>query len=195
VDAALARAGVSLQAVTALAVSIGPGSFTGLRIGLATAKGLAFAARRPVAPVPTLAALAETAAALGATGTLAPLLDARRGELYAAAYEPGPEGWRELVPPGVVAIGDLARVLPRRCTLVGEGVAPAAEAVRAAAGAGLRLGPRVAPRASAVARLGARILREGGGRDAAELAPRYLRRAEAEARRTGERLEPDSTLP
>lgn len=196
VQSVLAEAGVGLDAVAAFAVSIGPGSFTGLRIGLATAKGLAFGTGRPVAPVPTLAALAASAAAAGARGVLAPVLDARRGELYAAAYAPDGEGWRECLAPGLYAPAALAALLPRPCTLVGEGVAIAAEALRA--GEGLALGPALAPRAAQVARLGARLLAAGGGVAAEALAPHYVRRAEAEARRTGDPVErplPGSTLP
>jgi tRNA threonylcarbamoyladenosine biosynthesis protein TsaB len=195
VQAVLAQAGVGLDAVAALAVSIGPGSFTGLRIGLATAKGLAFGTGRPVVPVPTLLALAASAASAGVAGVLAPVLDARRGELYAAAYAPHGDGWRECVRPGLYAPAALAAILPRPCTLVGEGVAVAAGALRAAAG--VALGPELAPRAAEVARLGARLLAAGGGVAAEALAPRYLRRAEAEAKRTGDPLErpgPDSTL-
>ena len=61
VDAVLRRAGVALEAVEAFAISIGPGSFTGLRIGVATLKGLAFGTELPIAPVPTLAVLARAA--------------------------------------------------------------------------------------------------------------------------------------
>ena len=71
-------------------VSIGPGSFTGLRVGLATVKGLAFGTDRSVAPVSTLAALARNG--LGEALPVAPLLDARRGEVYAAAYAAGDAG-------------------------------------------------------------------------------------------------------
>jgi len=68
-------------------VSIGPGRFTGLRVGLATAKGLAAVAGVPVRPVPTLEALARTGAGPGALA--APALDARRGEVYGALFRLG----------------------------------------------------------------------------------------------------------
>lgn len=77
----------TLSDVEGYAVGIGPGSFTGLRIGLATWKGLAYANRRPIVGASSLQALALEAAPLAAFGTLlVPLLDARKGELYAGFY-------------------------------------------------------------------------------------------------------------
>ena len=75
-----------LEEVEALALSVGPGSFTGLRIGLGTALGLCFGAERSVVPVPTLAALSLHAAGFE---RVAPLLDARKGQVYAGLYGPG----------------------------------------------------------------------------------------------------------
>jgi len=97
IDACLARAGESLERVDALAVSIGPGSFTGLRVGLATAKGLALAGTVALIGVSTLEALAEVAfagftasAGTGGAGDesllICPCLDARRGQVYGALF-------------------------------------------------------------------------------------------------------------
>src|SRR5262249_3695794 len=83
-DTLLGRVGRRLDDVERIALAIGPGSFTGLRIGLATALGLAFGTRRTLVPVPTLAALAFQAET---PGLCAPLLDARRGEVYAGLYD------------------------------------------------------------------------------------------------------------
>jgi tRNA threonylcarbamoyladenosine biosynthesis protein TsaB len=82
----LERAGVAPRDLDAVAVGAGPGSFTGLRIGMATAKGIAFAAGIPLWAVSSLAALALGAVRRGATGTILPVLDARRGEVYAGFY-------------------------------------------------------------------------------------------------------------
>ena len=84
IDEVLAAGGVALRALDLLAVSIGPGSFTGLRIGLSVAKGLALATGLPVVGVPTLAAYADTAGPR--PGLVCPVLDARKGEVYAAAF-------------------------------------------------------------------------------------------------------------
>jgi tRNA threonylcarbamoyladenosine biosynthesis protein TsaB len=190
VDAVLRRAGVALEAVESFAISIGPGSFTGLRIGVATLKGLAFGTGLPIAPVPTLAVLAR--AAPGARDPVVALVDARRGELYAAAYRLEGEG-REPVPcepaEGVYTPEQLAPRLPPACLLVGEGVALCGERIRALARSDVRLGPAAEPHARDVGILGARRIARGEAVDAAALVPRYVRRAEAEVRRTGRRFE------
>ncbi len=194
IDAVLARSGVTLDRVEAFAVSIGPGSFTGLRVGLATVKGLAFASERPVAAVPTLAALARTAGA--AAEPVVALLDAQRGEVYAAGFEDG-EAARPLagVPEALYTPGRLAELLPPECRLAGEGAEAHARVLGLGAGRRLAAAPLGRPRAFQVGILGVRLLRAGLGRPAAELVPRYLRRAEAEARRTGQALEPEVPVP
>lgn len=193
IDAALSRAGACLDDVEAFAVSIGPGSFTGLRVGVATVKGLAFASGKPVAAVSTLAALARAAA--GCAEPKAPvvaLLDARRGEVYAAGWrveEPGRRVLPAAPAEGVYAPEELAAVLPAGALLVGEGVGVCGERLRVLAPRPLRLGPGLAPRARDVGALGRLTLAAGGGVAAADLVPRYLRRAEAEVKRTGQRFE------
>lgn len=187
-DALLGEAALGLDAVDAFAVSVGPGSFTGLRIGVATVKGLAFGTGRPAVAVPTLQALA---AAAPAGGPAAAVLDARRGEVYAAGFEEGgaPAAW---LPEGVYPAANLVERLPPGCRVVGEGVAVCAGALRAAPDATRVLVPPPEGRARAahVGALAARVLAAGGVHDPAELVPRYVRRAEAEVKRTGERFEP-----
>lgn len=193
VDGVLSEAGVALGDVSLFAVTIGPGSFTGLRVGLATVKGLAFETDTPVAPVPTLAALCRTAGS--AKAPVVALLDARRGEAYAAAYGPAsqaadeaPEGDAVLLPEGLYAVSDLASRLGPAWRVTGD----AASLLVAACRAQGRQPPAAAPGeplAPAVGRLGLRLLAQGGARPAAGLVPHYLRRAEAEVRRTGERVE------
>lgn len=89
IDRALAAASVKSGAVDGIAVSIGPGSFTGLRIGLSVAKGLAYAWNKPLAAVSTLEALAWEAARPGTVHhreLILPMIDARRDEVYVAGY-------------------------------------------------------------------------------------------------------------
>jgi tRNA threonylcarbamoyladenosine biosynthesis protein TsaB len=190
VDAVLRRARVALETVEAFAISIGPGSFTGLRVGVATLKGLAFGTELPIAPVPTLAVLARGAP--DARHPVVSLVDARRGELYAAAYRLEGAG-REPVPcepaEGVYTPEQLAPRLPPACLLVGEGVALCGERIRTLARSEVRLGPTAEPHARDVGILGARRIARGEAVAAAALVPRYVRRAEAEVKRTGRRFE------
>jgi tRNA threonylcarbamoyladenosine biosynthesis protein TsaB len=186
IDEVLRAARIEVAALEAFAVSVGPGSFTGLRVGLATVKGLAFPGARPVAAVATLEALAFPA--LDGTGPVAALLDARRGEVYAAVFAAdGSVLWRD----AVLAPEALAARLPAGTRIVaGEGAAPAAElAARLRAGALVLGPPHGRASAAAVGVLGARALARGEGLPPERVEPRYVRRAEAEVRRTGERFE------
>ena len=187
VDAVLRKAGVDVSRLDAFAVSIGPGSFTGLRVGLATVKGLAFGSAQLVAPVSTLAALACTAPRRDLP--VVPLLDARRGEMYAAAFDFAGDLLRPILEEGVYTPAELVARLPARCVLVGEGVALCGAEIRAGLGAGALAVPGE-PAARHVGVLGARMLARGEGVAAGEAVPRYLRRAEAEVQRTGRRFEP-----
>ncbi len=190
-DALLTRCGTEVSALDAIAVSIGPGSFTSLRVGIATVKGLAFRGGRRVLAVPTLAALARSAA--GASPPVVALLDARRGEVYAAAYEAnGAQGQAcDWLPEGVYTGDELAAALPAVCSLVGEGVAICGDSVRERLGDRVSLHgpPQAEPRARHVGELGVSLWRAGAALAADSLVPRYLRRAEAEVRRTGVRFE------
>ena len=190
VDQLLRVADLSLDEIEAFAVSIGPGSFTGLRIGLATVKGLALGSDRLVAAVPTLAAL--TVAAAGAVGPVAALLDARRDEVYAACLE-GPGDLRTpRIADAVFTAEELAAALPCPCAVVvGEGAGEVAAAAAERAGDGMVLLPAPLGRARAfhTGLLGARLLARGEGQRSEDLVPLYVRRAEAEVRRTGERFE------
>lgn len=113
VEAALAAAGTELAALERIAVGVGPGSFTGLRIGLATARGLAHATGLPLAGVSTLGALAVAAG----DGPVLAVLDARRGEAFVARWEAG----CEVAPPRAVAIADLAAAAAGATLAVGDG--------------------------------------------------------------------------
>ncbi|NTU60126.1 MAG: tRNA (adenosine(37)-N6)-threonylcarbamoyltransferase complex dimerization subunit type 1 TsaB, partial [Deltaproteobacteria bacterium] len=85
VDAVLEGAGLGKADLTHVAVTLGPGSFTGLRVGLATAKGIAYALGLPLAGVSSLAALRSGSAPF--PGTIAPALDARKRQVYGAAWD------------------------------------------------------------------------------------------------------------
>lgn len=188
---------VSIADVEVFAVSVGPGSFTGLRVGVATVKGLAFGGNQRVVPVPTLTALALRAEP--APGPIVALLDARRGEVYAAGYQ-GDLGGAARFGPAVLRPEALADAIASlgataHCTVIGEGVPLVEEVLRARFGEGLRLVPPPAGRPDpvAVGRLAARLLAAGAEISVETLTPVYVRRAEAEVKRTGERFEASRT--
>jgi tRNA threonylcarbamoyladenosine biosynthesis protein TsaB len=173
----LSRRGLVLADVDLLVTALGPGSFTGVRVGMATMKGLAWATGKPLAGVGTLDALAASVA--GGAPVLA-ALDARKGELYAALFGPG--GEVRIAPaalrPEAVAASVAAAVPTGPIVGVGEGVLAARAALEAALGDRLVLAPAESHvvRASVLARLGLAAPR----RDPAEIEPLYLRRSEAE---------------
>ena len=184
VDALLAGAGRQLDEVDLIAVSVGPGSFTGLRIGLATALGLCFGTGRQIVPVPTLAALAASA---GDVSPIAPMLDARRGQLYTGLYDgSGAVLHEDCVTdplPWLAALAALPGADP--VWLLGPGAHLYRNEIEVVLGRHGRLldVETGRPRAANVGRLGARLAREGGALPPEQITLRYLRRAEAEDKR------------
>ncbi len=183
VEDLLAAAAWGLADLDLLAVSIGPGSFTGLRIGLSVVKGLALAARLPVVGVSTLEAYARAAGRR--PGTVWPVLDARKGEVYAAGFRWRDDGLETVFAPAALAPQVLASRLSAPATLLGDGVDAYPEVWARAAGGGLeclRLGA-MPPRGAVVAQLGAARFAGDGPDDLWALEPRYCRRSEAEQKR------------
>jgi len=178
VEGVLERAGLVVGDVEGVAVSIGPGSFTGLRIGLGLAKGLAFAGGLPLAAVPTLEALAEAAGASPGE-TVCAALDARKREVYAAVFQVDDTGrLRRLGADDVVAPEILAARLPVGTILIGD----AGEAYPEAFQDRTIRRPFAThhPRGGIVARLGARRLAAGEAVDLGSVEPVYVRPPEAE---------------
>lgn len=181
----LLDAGIRMTDIDGFAVTIGPGSFTGLRIGLATVKGLAFAAGKPIAGISTLDALA---APFGdATGHVCAMIDARRGEVYTALYRCGSS---RLIPdgPAWAASPDQAIAnISGPALFVGDGVLVYKDRIIAELGENARFaepGHHVI-RASAVGKLGMELIIAGETVDAFTLVPVYLRRSEAEKNISG----------
>ena len=171
IRALLDEAGWAPDAIDLIACDIGPGSYTGLRVGLAAAKGLALALRRPLIGVASLDALAE--AARDRARVLCPAIDAKWVQIYGAVYEDGkrttdylaekPDAFAARVPKGAYVFGD---ALDQYGGLFRDVIR----------------GPRELwdPRPELVALLGQRLHEAGTRHDAATLAPLYLRPTEAE---------------
>ena len=122
VEHILKNTGLTMADIDAIAVAAGPGSFTGIRIGVAAAKGLAFAADKPAAGVSTLAAMARNVAF--ADGLVICAMDARRSQIYNALFEAKDGALTRLTPDRAIALADLAEELqndPRPKTVVGDG--------------------------------------------------------------------------
>lgn len=170
-EQALAAAGTELSAVERIAVGVGPGSFTGLRIGIATARALAHGAGLELAAVSTLGTLAVAAG----DGPVLAVLDARRGEAFVASWKVE----RQLSAPRAVRAEDLAEAAAGVPVAVGDGAVRFRDELEAA-------GVYVAPDDSALHRVSAAGLARLGadaapvGRDA--LLPEYVRSPDARPR-------------
>lgn len=185
IEEALAAGGIAREEVDAVAVSLGPGSFTGLRIGLATAKGLAFAGGTALVGVPTLDALAVTAGARPGEKVCA-VLDARKHQLFGAFYRMRSDGRLERLGPDMaLAPEELAVQVTAPCVVVGDGLDAYGGALRRLLPAQVRCLPASThhPRGGAVARLGAERLRCGDVDDPGRLEPIYARASDAELAR------------
>ncbi len=173
----LATLGFTLRDLAAVAVSQGPGSFTGLRAGIASAKGLSFSLGVPLFGIPTLEALAANAPP--GEGTVCAVLNARRGEVFRALFHRGPTAPRRLEPDTLMPLRSLADELPAGCLVVGDlpdsfiGMLPPDRAVRFAP---RHLGH---PRAAVIATLGSAACRNSRASELTTLMPHYVRPCDA----------------
>jgi len=172
--ALLDRTGVALAEVDAFAVATGPGSFTGLRIGIATMQGLAFASTRPLIGVSTFDALAHHASA----PRTATWIDAWRREVYAALYENG-----ELVREPTVDRPEhiIAAVRNMTTHFIGDGVTAYRELIeRELGGAATIAEPTAPPLAGTIAHLATAAAARGAAPPPHAIRPLYVRRSDAE---------------
>jgi len=183
VDEALELAGLSCREIDVFAAVAGPGSFTGVRIGVCAAKGLAHAVGRPCAAVHALEALAMNF--YGFDGLCCPILDARRGQVYCAAFDMAGGLPVRALADEAQPLDDFIARLPsdRRLAFVGDGVPVHAPAIREALGDRALIAPPNLRdlRADAAALLAA--ARPGTWVPAAALRPIYLRAPQAERER------------
>lgn len=183
VHAALEASALTLSGLDLLAVGLGPGAFGGLRVGLATIKGLAIATSLPTVGVNSLEALGHSAST--DSQLVLTLQDAHRGELFAAMYRRDGEQLVEQLAPCMGAPGELAMMLQRLCTtvpeLVGDGFAAHRDALLSAwpALASATHCPDTFPRARHVGLIAARRFELRGADNSASLLPLYLRDSDA----------------
>lgn len=182
IDRMLQEAGVGLRDLSGLAVSIGPGSFTGLRIGLSTVKGLAYATGLPVVGVPTLEALAWSVAF--ARAQICPVLDARKEEVYAALFRHEGDALVRIMEDSALAPEALCAKIRRPTIFLGDALAVYGDLFRRLLAERMLLPPasQRGARPACVAERGRERLLRGERDPVASLVPRYLRPSEAELR-------------
>lgn len=174
IDALLGEAGVTLASLDGIALGRGPGGFTGVRIAAGVAQGLAYGAGLRVAPVSSLAAVAEQVPAGEGEGILV-CNDARMGEVYWAVFAKGPDGVEARTPERVShpdrVIDDCAGI----AHVAGNGLARYPGLRSSLVAAGLHAHDGLYPRADAVARLGVLEFRAGRAVAAEQALPSYVR--------------------
>lgn len=189
VDELLREAGVEIRDLSAIAIGIGPGSFTGLRVGLSYAKGLAVGARIQIVGIPSLDAIALC----GSTSPMArigvqicPVLDARKGEVYTSLYVVVADALEKVVDDLVVPLDEFASRIVGEVLFVGE--SKAADAIASAgSGGGQAIVVGAAGfslRGSFVAALGAARVAQNEVDEVATLEPLYVRAPEASVKST-----------
>lgn len=185
-DAVVSMTELDLDSVDGIAVAAGPGSFTGLRIGMSTVKGLGLALDKPVVAVPTCHALAYNL--WGSDKLICPILDARRSQVYTALYEFKDEEMITLKEQDAMDINDLIDIindLDRDVIFVGDGIPVFKERIEEK----IKNKAYFAPahlnrqRAGSVAVLGMIYMKEGKVENADDVKPVYLRKSQAERER------------
>lgn len=181
IDRLLADTRVRLEEIDGFSLALGPGSFTGLRIGVSTVKGLAFATGRPVVGVSTLEALAQNL--FNSASEICPILDARKKELYAALFRGNKSrGLTRLTPDMAISPQDLIKEIHGPVAFLGDGVEVYGNYLKRKLG---RKASFVAPelgyvRGAVVAHMGLKLILKGKILDPASFIPHYIRRSEAE---------------
>lgn len=184
-DEAVRMTGLSLGSVDAIAVAGGPGSFTGLRIGSATAKGLGLALDKPLIHVPTVDAMAYRM--FGCSGLICPIMDARRNQVYTGIYrfEEKFETVKEQLAEDIAVLAGMLNELGERVVFLGDGVPVYREKIEETVKVPYVFAPPHMCRqsAAAVGALGLVYAKEGKTEHARDHKPDYLRMSQAERER------------
>ena len=184
IDYVLMQSEVGLGDIDAFAVAIGPGSFTGLRIGLSTAKGLAYATGKPIVTVPTLEAFAWNFPYCLYPVCL--MLDARKSEVYSAVFRWEDGGFRRVLEEMSIRPEDLLRKLAGPVLFAGEGVMLYKDSIAEIMKDRAFIAPmeKMVPSPANVATLGLVKALKGEYADPTEEIPFYIRKSEAEVKWT-----------
>lgn len=177
---------LDLSEVDAIAVAAGPGSFTGLRIGSATAKGLGLALKKPVIAIPTLDGLAYNL--YGTDKLICPMMDARRNQVYTGAYEFVSSELRAVIPQAALAIEEILdkiNELGRDVIFLGDGVDVNKEIIKEKTSVNYEVAPihLSRQRAGAIGALGIEYYKKDLTETAQQHEPVYLRVSQAERER------------
>ena len=180
VDRVLKDTGLTITDMDGYAVAIGPGSFTGLRIGLAAVKGLALVTGKPVAAVPTLEALAWNLPY--SAYPVCPMLDARKNEVYAAMYRFDGTTFVRVMAEAVISLSHLSELISEKTLFTGEASHLFREEIVNLFGDRALFAPvsAILPSAATVAEIGFAMIKSGKQADLDSVTPMYIRRSEAE---------------
>lgn len=181
IDHLMELSGLTLNDMDAIAVSIGPGSFTGLRIGLSAAKGLSYGSGKPLIGIPTLDALASNLSF--SRYLVCPILDARKGEVYTAIYSKNEKVADDMA----VKPASLIEMIKEDTVFLGDGVSAYRNLLKEQLRGLYHEAPLPLqlPKASNVAILALDRLRNNDVDDPFTLVPRYIRKSEAELKWKG----------
>lgn len=183
IDETLTEAGLRKEEIDAVAVSRGPGSFTGLRVGITCAKTMAYILQWQTVGVPSLEVLVQNVEPREYDArTACPLRDARRGAVYGTLYRWEDQMWKDQTGVVLASPEEVRRQLPEGTVVFGSGLRAHREAFIESPDGSLIEGPESLEeaRAEEVARVGARMIRAGKSVTPFELEPRYYRRTAAE---------------
>jgi tRNA threonylcarbamoyladenosine biosynthesis protein TsaB len=164
-DELLGKTGIKLSEITAIAVSVGPGSFTGIRIGISTARALAQVNNLQIIPVPTLLAMAYSSKDYQNGDIICPMIDARRGQVYGGAFNWEQGKLVEIIECKCIMKVELIEVLNNYSKLSGVKVLFIEEEIKSA---------------QLIGELAFEIYKKEGAKNLYEIHPDYMRQSEAE---------------
>ena len=185
IDQLIAGQKWSPRDIETIYLSVGPGSFTGLRIGVTIAKTMALATGVKIVAVPTVRVLAENGPA-EATNLII-VLDAKRDQIFTARFSRQNDAWNEVEPAQINSLEQMLSRSPRPVHLLGEGIPYHRKFIPDDAGAIETAEESWRARASVVARLGLEMARRGEFADPMKLTPIYIRKPEAEEKADAKR--------